>query len=115
MKKLCLLLAFLIGCPSEKTEPPKPVEPPAAPPPPVEQPPPPPAAEQPPPAAGGQGTITGVVAFKGTPPKAEKIDMKKDPKCMEINKSQEIAPVVVADGKLADVFVRIAEGLPEQK
>jgi hypothetical protein len=56
-----------------------------------------------------------VVTFSGTPPKAEKVDMKKDPKCVEINKTQELAPVMVDGGKLAEVFVRISEGLPEQK
>jgi hypothetical protein len=106
-----VLFAFLFGCPAEKTEAPKPAEQPATQP--EAPPPPPPAAEAPP--AGGTGAIKGVVAFAGTPPKPQKIDMKKDPACMKINTTQEVSEVSVADGKLADVFVRIAEGLPDQK
>jgi plastocyanin len=111
MKKHVLLLSLLLlACPAK--EEPKPVAPP---PPPVAPPPPPEAPPPPPPAAAGPGTISGVVAFKGTVPAAEKVDMKKDPKCIELNKEQAIASVNVQDGKLADVLVRIAEGLPEQK
>jgi plastocyanin len=106
-------LLVLVGCPSEKKEEPKPVTPPpVAPPPPPPETPPPPTGQ---PTGAGPGSIQGIVSFKGAPPAPEKIDMKKDPKCMEINKTQEIATVAVQDGKLADVFVRIAEGLPEQK
>jgi plastocyanin len=114
MRALLLLALPLVlaGCPSEKKEEPKPVAPPVTPPPPAppETPPPPPPAE--PPAGGGPGTIQGIISFKGAAPAPEKVDMKKDPKCVDINKAQEIATVAVKDGKLADVFVRIAEGLP---
>jgi plastocyanin len=53
-------------------------------------------------------TIIGTVKFDGAPPKAAKIDMSQDPNCAGSNTAEN---VVVADGKLANVFVYVKEGL----
>lgn len=86
----------------------KPVEKPAEKP--VEKP-----AEKPAAVAGAGGSIKGVVSFEGTPPKPEKVDMKKDPKCMKSNKDAVRSDAKVKDGKIAEVFVHIKSGLTEQK
>ena len=52
--------------------------------------------------------ITGTVKFDGPAPKAAKIDMSQDPNCAGSNTAEN---VVVADGKLANVFVYVKEGL----
>ena len=57
------------------------------------------------------GGIAGEIAFKGTAPKAEAIDMSQDPACVfgnvTPNRSQAYE---VANGKLANVFVYVKEG-----
>jgi plastocyanin len=53
-------------------------------------------------------TIIGTVKFDGPAPKAAKIDMSQDPNCAGSNTAEN---VVVADGKLANVFVYVKEGL----
>src|ERR1700734_3133756 len=53
-------------------------------------------------------TIIGTVKFDGAAPKAAKIDMSQDPNCAGSNTAE---TVVVADGKLANVFVYVKEGL----
>jgi len=54
------------------------------------------------------GSISGTVKFDGVAPKAAKIDMSQDPNCAGSNTAENI---VVADGKLANVFVYVKEGL----
>jgi len=61
----------------------------------------------------GTGTISGVVLFQGTPPANPTIDMSEEPNCAARYTGQPTDPVVVvADGKLANVFVRVTGGLP---
>lgn len=59
-------------------------------------------------------TITGVVNFEGTPPEPEPIDMSEEPTCAEKTESPMKRPVVVTDGKLANVFVYVKEGLGDR-
>jgi plastocyanin len=54
------------------------------------------------------GSIRGTVKFDGAAPKAAKIDMSQDPNCAGSNTAENI---VVADGKLANVFVYVKDGL----
>jgi len=71
------------------------------------------------PAGGGQkvdpataGEVNGVVAFEGTAPKNEPIKMNADPVCVKANTTpQEQETYLVADGKLANVFVYVKDGL----
>jgi len=57
------------------------------------------------------GTISGVVSFKGQPPKMKPLDMTADPGCPT---GPQPAEVVVANAdKLANVFVYVKEGLPQ--
>lgn len=53
-------------------------------------------------------TIDGTVSFDGTAPKSSKIDMSQDPACKGPNEAE---TVVVDDGKLANVFVYVKDGL----
>jgi plastocyanin len=53
-------------------------------------------------------TIDGTVSFDGAAPKASKIDMSQDPACKGPNESEN---VVVDNGKLANVFVYVKDGL----
>ena len=53
-------------------------------------------------------SISGTVKFDGPAPKAAKIDMSQDPNCAGSNTAEN---VVVADAKLANVFVYVKEGL----
>ena len=70
-------------------------------------------------AGGGQkvdpataGDVNGVVAFDGTAPKNEPIKMNADPVCVKANTTpQEQETYVVTDGKLANVFVYVKDGL----
>lgn len=57
------------------------------------------------------GSISGVVSFKGAPPKLKPLDMTQDPGCPSSPQPPEA--VVVNGGKLANVFVYIKEGLPQ--
>ena len=57
------------------------------------------------------GSISGVISFKGTAPKLPAVDMTADPGCPQ--SPQPSDAVVVNDGKLANVFVYIKEGLPQ--
>jgi plastocyanin len=56
-------------------------------------------------------TITGTVHFEGAAPDNPTIDMSNDPACKGDNKAE---AVVVKDGKLANVFVYVKEGLGNQ-
>ncbi|MDQ2856670.1 MAG: carboxypeptidase regulatory-like domain-containing protein [Acidobacteriota bacterium] len=61
-------------------------------------------------ATGKEGSISGVVAYVGTPPPAKKIDASADPACASKNPNLETEENVVKDGKLANVFVYIKDG-----
>jgi plastocyanin/predicted small lipoprotein YifL len=53
-------------------------------------------------------TVSGTVKFEGTAAKPAKIDMSQDPNCKGTNTAEN---VLAADGKLANVFVYVKEGL----
>src|SRR5580658_6849750 len=96
---ICILpgLVLLAGCGKKEAE-----EQPGA-----------PAASAPAPAAtpidpATAASISGTVKFDGPPPKAAKIDMSQDPNCAGANTAEN---VVVADGKVANVFVYVKDGL----
>lgn len=57
------------------------------------------------------GVVTGTVSFKGTPPKFPALDMTSDPGCPK--KPEPADVVMLKDGRLANVFVYIKEGLPQ--
>ena len=59
---------------------------------------------------GNEGTITGKIAYVGTPPAPKKIDTTADPVCGQKNPNLETEDTVVKDGKLANVFVYIKDG-----
>lgn len=56
------------------------------------------------------GTVTGVIAYNGTPPAPKKIDTSADPVCGQKNPNLSTEDTVVKDGKLANVFVYIKDG-----
>src|SRR5262249_33559940 len=56
------------------------------------------------------GSISGVINFKGTPPKMQSIHMTQDPGCP--SQPQPSDAVVVNNGRLANVFLYVKEGLP---
>lgn len=60
--------------------------------------------------------ITGVVRFTGTAPTPEPIDMSAEPACADKHSTPptQHAVVVSDDGSLANVFVYVASGLPDQ-
>ena len=70
-------------------------------------------------AAGGQrvdtataGEVKGVVSFEGTAPTNEPIRMNADPVCVKEAKGpQTQETIIVNDGKLANVFVYVKDGL----
>src|SRR5881275_2552145 len=59
------------------------------------------------------GDVKGTVALDGTAPKNEPIKMNADPVCMRENKSPQFQETytVGSDGKLANVFVYVKDGL----
>jgi plastocyanin len=57
------------------------------------------------------GSISGVVSFKGAPPKLRPLDMTQDPACP--SGPQPADGVMISGGRLADVFIYIKEGLPQ--
>ncbi len=59
---------------------------------------------------GDEGTVTGKIAYVGTPPAPVKIDTSQDPVCGKKNPNLESEDNVVKDGKLANVFVYIKDG-----
>ena len=61
-------------------------------------------------AKGNEGTITGAIAFTGTPPAPKKIATDADPACGQKNPNLVTEDTVVKDGKLANVLVYIKEG-----
>jgi plastocyanin len=59
-------------------------------------------------------TIQGVINFAGTPAAEQPIDMSEEPTCADKHAEPVTPRAVVAEGgKLANVFVRITEGLPD--
>jgi plastocyanin len=61
----------------------------------------------------GSGTISGTVVFEGAPPANPAIDMSEEPSCAARYGGQPTDPVVMAaNGRLANVFVRVTGGLP---
>lgn len=59
---------------------------------------------------GNEGTVSGVVAYKGTPPAPKKIDTSADPVCGQANPNLSTEDNAVKDGKLAFAFVYIKDG-----
>ncbi len=58
------------------------------------------------------GNVTGTVSVDGTVPKNEPIKMNADPVCMKENKDPQFQETYEAkDGKLANVFVYVKDGL----
>ena len=58
------------------------------------------------------GDVKGVVSFEGAAPKNEPIKMNADPVCVKENTTPQFQETFeVADGKLANVFVYIKDGL----
>ncbi|PYP85404.1 MAG: hypothetical protein DMG65_20695 [Candidatus Angelobacter sp. Gp1-AA117] len=57
------------------------------------------------------GMITGTVSFQGAAPKLPPLDMTQDPGCPSSPQTSDA--VVVKNGKLANVFVYIKDGLPQ--
>jgi hypothetical protein len=64
-------------------------------------------------APAGGGTVTGTIAFDGTPPANPPIDMAAEAACASKHPSAPMDPVVkVTGGKLANVIVYVKSGLP---
>src|SRR5438132_10751977 len=62
--------------------------------------------------AATAGNIEGVVSFEGVAPKNAAISMNADPVCVKANATpQSQETYTVADGKLANVFVYVKDGL----
>jgi len=59
---------------------------------------------------GNEGTVTGVIAYNGTPPAPKKIDTSADPVCGQASPNLSTEDTVVKDGKLANVFVYVKDG-----
>lgn len=60
-------------------------------------------------------TISGVVNFEGAAPENEAIDMTAEPECADDHSgTPRKHTVVTSDGKLANVFVYVKEGLPDR-
>lgn len=59
---------------------------------------------------GNEGTVTGAIAYNGTPPAPKKIDTSADPVCGQNNPNLVTEDAVVKDGKLANVFVYVKDG-----
>lgn len=60
-------------------------------------------------ATGNEGNITGAIAFTGAAPAPRKLDTSNDGACGEALTND----VLVAEGKLQNVFVYVKSGLPE--
>jgi plastocyanin len=61
--------------------------------------------------ASTAGTISGAISFKGAVPKFPLLDMTQDPGCPA--QPQPSEAVVMKNGKLANVFVYVKDGLPQ--
>jgi hypothetical protein len=61
----------------------------------------------------GSGSIVGAVSFTGTAPANPALDMSEEAECAAKYSDGPVDPVVmVSDGKLGNVFVRVTSGLP---
>lgn len=56
------------------------------------------------------GSVTGAIAYNGTPPAPKKIDTSADAVCGQANPNLSTEDTAVKDGKLANVFVYIKDG-----
>jgi plastocyanin len=56
---------------------------------------------------GDEGTIAGVIKFDGTPAQAKKIDMGADANCASASGDKTMNDLLVADGKLENVFIYV--------
>lgn len=63
------------------------------------------------PGATGSASVTGTVTFSGVAPVAAAIKMDADPACALHASSHAAEEVIVTDGKLANVFVYVKEGV----
>ena len=61
------------------------------------------------------GSITGRIAFEGTPPAAEPISMKSDPNCRPDGTATSETVTVGPGGSLQNVFVYVKDGLGDLK
>jgi polysaccharide lyase family 4-like protein len=59
---------------------------------------------------GNEGSVTGAIAYNGTPPAPKKIDTSADPVCGQKNPNLSTEDTVVNNGKLANTFVYIKDG-----
>jgi plastocyanin len=59
---------------------------------------------------GNEGSVTGKVSFNGTAPAPKKIDMGQDSYCVGAPGEKTTEDVVVANGKLANVFIYVKSG-----
>ena len=62
------------------------------------------------PYSGPTGTISGVIAYNGTPPAPKKIDTTADPVCGQKNPNLMTDDTIVKDGKLANTFIYVKDG-----
>ena len=60
--------------------------------------------------SGDVGSITGSIAYNGTPPAPKKIDTSADPVCGQKNPNLSTEDTVVNNGKLANAYVYIKDG-----
>lgn len=59
---------------------------------------------------GKEGTLTGSIALTGTAPEPKPISMDQDPVCASSNPNAVSQDVVVAGGKVGNVFVYVKDG-----
>ncbi len=59
---------------------------------------------------GDEGTITGKVSYDGPAPELKKIDMSQDANCAGASGDKTADDLLVADGKLANVFIYLKGG-----
>jgi len=58
------------------------------------------------------GTATGTIHFTGKPPARTPIDMSMDPACAMTSAENDAEQFIVANGKLANVYIYIKSGAP---
>lgn len=61
------------------------------------------------------GSISGTIHFNGKPPARVKIDMSMDPACAMTAAENDAEQYIVANGKLANVYLYIKAGAPPSK
>lgn len=59
----------------------------------------------------GEGVIRGTISFAGDPPAPISIDLSADPWCAASHPNAVLEDVVIANGKLADVFIYVKSNL----